>query len=105
MMECKSDLCTAILVNQQTRNIDPMLFQCWPTVCDAVPTLKQPWVNVSCLLGRMACRPANGAGFCRGTPVSSIIVKCGAQVTEALRAVPDRSVGTIPPHNAGSMLG
>ena len=28
-----------------------MLFQCWPTVFDAVPTLKQHWVNAPCLLG------------------------------------------------------
>ena len=28
-----------------------MLFQCWPTVFDAVPTLKQHWVNATCLLG------------------------------------------------------
>ena len=28
-----------------------MLFQCWPTVFDAGPTLKQLWVNVPCLLG------------------------------------------------------
>ena len=26
-----------------------MLFQCWATVCDAGPTLKQHWFNVSCL--------------------------------------------------------
>ena len=24
---------------QQTRNIEPMLFKCWPIVCDAGPTL------------------------------------------------------------------
>ena len=28
-----------------------MLFQCWPTICDAGPTLKQHWVNDACLLG------------------------------------------------------
>ena len=27
-----------------------MMFQCWPTVLDAGPTLKQHWVNASCLL-------------------------------------------------------
>ena len=36
---------------QHTRGIHPMLFQCWPTVFDAGPTLKQHWVNASCLLG------------------------------------------------------
>ena len=33
---------------QQTRYIDPMLFQCWSSVADGGPTLKQHWVNVSC---------------------------------------------------------
>ena len=28
-----------------------MVFQCWPTVFDAGPTLKQHWVNAPCLLG------------------------------------------------------
>ena len=28
-----------------------MLFQCWPTVFDAGPTLTQHWVNAPCLLG------------------------------------------------------
>ena len=35
---------------KQTRDIDPMLFQWWSTVCDAGLALKQHWVNVSCLL-------------------------------------------------------
>ena len=35
---------------QQTRDIDPMLGQCWASVVDAVPTLPQHWVNVLCLL-------------------------------------------------------
>ena len=30
--------------------IHPMLFQCWPSVFDAGPTLKQHWVNAPCLL-------------------------------------------------------
>ena len=38
---------------QQIRGIRPMLFQCWPTVFDAGPTLKQHWVNAPCLLGYM----------------------------------------------------
>ena len=37
---------------KQTRDVDPLLHQCWPTVCDAGPTLIQQWINVSCLLGR-----------------------------------------------------
>ena len=36
---------------QQTRDVDRMLFQCWADVVDGGPTLKQHWVNVSCLLG------------------------------------------------------
>ena len=35
---------------QQTRDIYPMLFQCWATVFDAGPTLNQHWVNGWCLL-------------------------------------------------------
>ena len=33
---------------QHTPDIDPKLVQCWPTVCDAGPTLNQLWV---CVLG------------------------------------------------------
>ena len=29
----------------------PMLFQCWANVFNAGPTLKQHWVDTSCLLG------------------------------------------------------
>ena len=36
---------------QQTRGIHTMLFQCWPTVYGAGPTLKQLWVNEPFLLG------------------------------------------------------
>ena len=36
---------------QQRRGIYPMLFQCWPTVFDAGPTLKQHWVSATSLLG------------------------------------------------------
>ena len=38
-------------IPQQTRGIHPMLFQSWATVFDAGPTLKQLWVDASCLLG------------------------------------------------------
>ena len=34
-----------------TRDIDPMLNQCWATVYDACPTLDKHWVVLSCLLG------------------------------------------------------
>ena len=36
---------------RQTREIDPVLVQCWASVCDAGPTLNQLRVNVPCLLG------------------------------------------------------
>ena len=36
---------------QKTVGIHPMLFQCWPTVFDAAPTLKQDWVNTRRLVG------------------------------------------------------
>ena len=32
-------------------DVDPVLVQCWPTVCDAGPALNQHWFNASCLLG------------------------------------------------------
>ena len=38
-------------ISQQTRDIHPMLFQCWATVFKSGPTLKQHWVNALCLLG------------------------------------------------------
>ena len=37
---------------QQTRDIAPMLIQCWAGVVDGGPILNQHWCNVSCLLGR-----------------------------------------------------
>ena len=37
--------------SQKTQDIYPMPFQCWPTVFDGWPTLKQHRVNASCLLG------------------------------------------------------
>ena len=35
---------------QSTQDIEPMLDQSWPTVCDAESALGQHWFNVSCLL-------------------------------------------------------
>ena len=34
------------VLSQQTRDIHPMLVQCWPIVCDSGHTLYQHWVNV-----------------------------------------------------------
>ena len=39
------------MASQQTRRIHSMLFHCWASVEDGVPTLKQLWVNVPFLLG------------------------------------------------------
>ena len=36
----------------QTRDVDPMPGNCWPTVYDSEPTLAQYWVTVSCLTSR-----------------------------------------------------
>ena len=57
-MEYNQDkLCWWCMIwTQQTRDIEPLLVQCWFTVHDADPTLNQHWLNVSCLLGRMWCR-------------------------------------------------
>ena len=39
-------------ITQQTRHAETTMFQCWPNVCDAGPTLKHHRLNVPCLLGR-----------------------------------------------------
>ena len=39
---------TTAIMWYQTRNINPMLGQCWPSVYDAGPTLAQHWFNVLC---------------------------------------------------------
>ena len=38
-------------VSQQTADVEPVLVYCWPTVCDAAPTLNQNWLTVSYFLG------------------------------------------------------
>ena len=47
------NICIPTLRNasQQTGGNHTMLFNGWPNVFDAGPTLKQHWVNASCLLG------------------------------------------------------
>ena len=41
---------------QQTRNIEPMLVQCRPKVCDNEPRLIQHWMEVSYfLVGDVQC--------------------------------------------------
>ena len=39
------------IASQLTRDIEPILAQCWVDVVDGGPTLNQHWFNVSCLLG------------------------------------------------------
>ena len=38
---------------QQTRRVEPVLFQCWTSVVDGGPILKQHWCNDLCLQGRL----------------------------------------------------
>ena len=38
-------------LSQQTRSLDPMLFQCWSSAVGGGPILKQHWVKCSRLLG------------------------------------------------------
>ena len=38
-------------ISKQILNVVSMLFYCWPSVVDDGPTLKQHWLNGSCLLG------------------------------------------------------
>ena len=39
------------LVNTPRKHdVDRMLYQCWPTICDVGPTSNQHWFNTSCLL-------------------------------------------------------
>ena len=48
---CLVNCSSFLIASQQTRDIEPLLVQCWSTVYDAGPTLNQQWLNVSCLLG------------------------------------------------------
>ena len=50
-----------------------MLFQCWPSVFDAGPSLKQNCVNASCVCWECTCRSHQGARttrLARGGPQS-----------------------------------
>ena len=38
----------------RSRDIQPMLAQCWSSVADDGPTLRQHWLNISCLLNSIA---------------------------------------------------
>ena len=47
-------LCTPGFNRVQMRGVHPMLFQCWASIEDGGPTLKQHWVRVSCVLGHQS---------------------------------------------------
>ena len=47
--------------SHRTRDVEPMLFQCWPTVCDAGPTLNQHW-TILCLLVWWVASPTAQTG-------------------------------------------
>ena len=47
---CLNALCL-VRRTQQTRDVEPMLIECWSIVFDSGPTFNQHWLNVSCLLG------------------------------------------------------
>ena len=64
---------------------DPMLFECWPAVSDIGPSLKQHWVNVSCLL-----RSAPGIN---SRPNTATLTKCWASVVDGVPAVKQRLQG------------
>ena len=57
-----------------------MLFQCWPTVFDAGPTLKQHWVNAPCLPGNNS----DLIGYQSG--LRTIIVVFGGVTVEGLHS-------------------
>ena len=64
-------------VSQQTRHIDLMLDQCWPTVYDVGPRPIQHWVDASCLLGSVnVTRPAN-VGLSSTTGSMSLVMSNG----------------------------
>ena len=46
----------SIVYFEQTRDIPPVLFQCWHTVFDTGPSLKQHWVIVPSFLTAALCR-------------------------------------------------
>ena len=45
---------------EQTRDIEPLLFQCWVSVVDGGPTIKQQWLNISCYKGIRYIKPISG---------------------------------------------
>ena len=66
---------------QQTREVEPMLGQCWASVLDDEPTLTQHWFNVSCLLGQklMICEHVSVNG--------SMLAQCWVSVADVFPAL------------------
>ena len=66
-----------------------MLFQCWASVEDGGPILKQHWVNASCLLGCVT-KPHAMERFADNN-------------TNAIRCIPSKP-GVMEPHCAGVLI-
>ena len=60
----------------QTRDIEPLLVQCWSNVVDGGPTLNQQWLNVSCLLGKQVSPMCFQALECPLRTVPSVGLLC-----------------------------
>ena len=73
--ECLSCL---FVQSQQTQDSEPMLFQCWPTVYDVGPTLKQHWFSV---LGLQGCHPGY---MCECLQLRMFTWMCWGQATRGL---------------------
>ena len=66
---------------------DAKLFECWPAVSDVGPTLKQHWVNVSCLLG--------SAPVINSRPNTATLTNCWASVVGGVPALKQRCLHVI----------
>ena len=64
-----------------------MLFECWPTVSDVGPALKQHWVNVSCLLG--------SAPVINSRPNTATLTKCWASIVDDVPPLKQRCLHMI----------
>ena len=52
---------------------DPMLVQCWPTVCDARPASNQHWFNALCLLIAAGLVVLTAGGNYKLTPTQCLL--------------------------------
>ena len=52
------------IITKQTRDVCPMFDECWPSIADGGPALGQPWVNVTCVLGRQGGLPPARKRLC-----------------------------------------